>query len=380
MLATLSRHSSRYFMAASAAPLRFPYMFWAHREAHGAPFPLSQSGVPTCDPEILGVAGPIDLSPPSVDALPELERALAVHLGVAPERVLVALGASGAMHLVAMRFFPGSRVVTEVPSYEPFRALAELYASSVGIVERLPGDGFRADPERFSRALGRGGRSHLFLCNPHNPTGAYSTPGEVVALARAAERAGGLLISNEIYLEFAELGTRSYACSLAPNTISIGSLTKAYGLGPLRIGWVALGEGVRAERESLADMTYLSYVDPPTVTMRAARAALDRIALLLEPARELARKSRPLLERWLASNARVSGELGPLGLVCFPGVEGVADTRALSAMLARDHGVVVVPGEFFGMSGHVRIGYGLPEPALAEALERLEQGLSSFSG
>ncbi len=355
-------------------------MFWAHHEAHGAPFPLSQSGVRTCDPEILGLAGPIDLSPPSAEALPELERALAVHLGVAPERVLVALGASGAMHLVALRFFPGARVVTEVPSYEPFRALAELYASGVAVVERSPSDDFRADPELFSRALGRGGPSHLFLCNPHNPTGAYSPPEEVVALARAAERAGGLLISNEIYLEFAELGTRSYACSLAPNTISIGSLTKAYGLGPLRIGWVALGEGVRAERESLTDMAYLCYVDPPTVTMRAARAALERIALLLEPASELARTSRPCLARWLASSTRMRGELGPLGLVGFPQVQGVADTRALSAMLVRDYGVVVVPGEFFGKPGHVRLGYGLPEPVLAEALERLEQGLSAFRG
>ncbi len=360
--------------ARPSVSLRFPYMFWAHTESGAGSFPLSQSGVPTIDPKWLGEPR-FDLSHPSAEAIPRLEEALARHIGIAKERVIVALGASGAMHLVAMRFFPGAHVVTEVPSYEPFRALSEVFAAGTTLVERRASDRFHADPERFARVLSGKTPAHLFLCAPHNPTGALSTPDEIRAFAKAADRSGGILISNEIYLEFAGPGNHPRACALAPNAISLGSLTKAYGLGPLRIGWIALGEGLALERDSIVDQAYLSYVDPPTVSLMAGGAALERLGLLIEPARELARTSRPVLEDWLSSTPGVEGFLGPLGLTAFPRLEGVSDTRAFSRALARELGVVVVPGEFFGLAGHVRIGYGLPAERLSQALERLTQGL-----
>jgi hypothetical protein len=351
-------------------------MFWAHVEAIGGEYPLSQSGVPTIDAAELGDV-PLDLSPPSAEALPRLEEALARHLGLPKDRVIVALGASGAMHLAAARFFPGAHVVTEVPSYEPFRALADVYAAGSTVVDRRASEGFHADPERFARALAGRKPAHVFLCTPHNPTGAVSTPDELRSLARAAERSGGILISNEIYLEFAGPGPQPRACTLAPNAISLGSLTKAYGVGPLRIGWIALGEGLASERAAILDQAYLDYVDPPTVALRAGRAAVERLERLIEPARALERSSRPLLEAWLAATPEVEGSLGPLGLTAFPRLLGIADTRAFATALAREHGVVVVPGEFFGLAGHVRIGYGLPPDRLGEALERLARGLAA---
>lgn len=357
--------------------LRFPYMFWARSESSRSRYPLAQSGMPNADPRSLGTLPGVDLGHPGAEALPAFEARLAELHGVAPERVLAALGASGAMHLVALRWFRGGGVLSEVPSYEPFRSLPPLFGAVLALVPREDERGL--DLGRVERALRDLPRpAHLFLCNPHNPTGHLLAPEELRTLAELAEGAGGVLISNEIYMEYAPFAERFHAACLAPNAVSLGSLTKAYGLGALRAGWIVLGEGLAGERRSLLDLQYLVHVDAPTMALRAARRALDLRAALLEPLRALERTSRPLFARWLAATPGIRGRLGPYGLTAFPRIEGVTDTRALARFLAAEADVDAVPGEFFGAPGHLRLGFGQPTEVLGPALEQLAAGLAAF--
>jgi aspartate/methionine/tyrosine aminotransferase len=166
--------------------------------------------------------------------------------------------------------------------------------------------------------------------------------------------------------------------SLAPNTIAIGSFTKAYGLGALRLGWLVLGEGLALERERIEDGAFLDYVDPPTPILRLGVRALQKLDELRAPYERFRRVSRPLLGEWLAATPGVDGSPPEHGLICFPRIAGVSDTAALHEHLVREHDVDVVPGEFFGTPGHVRIGYGLEPEALGEALARLAAGIESF--
>jgi aspartate/methionine/tyrosine aminotransferase len=356
----------------------FPYMLFARREALAAAFPLTQSGMPPADARLLEGAPLADLAFAGVDALPKLQAALAALIGVPHERLAVALGASGAMNVVASALFgPGNRVAVETPSYEPLRALPRRLGAEVRTIERRPERAWRVDPGEVERALAGAPRGHVFLTNPHNPSGALTAPGELVELARIAERAGGLLISNEIYMEYAPPARRYHACRLAPNAISLGSLTKAYGLGALRIGWIALGESAAKERSRIDDATYLAWVDPPTPAVRAALAAIERIAELRAAIERVERESRPIFASWLASEPAVSAHLPEFGLIAFPRIEGASETRELARYLAAEHGVGVVPGEFFGLPGHVRLGFGLPPPRLTEALRRLSAGLAA---
>ena len=362
--------------------LRFPYMVWAHTESFLSPYCLSQSGMPAPDPALLGPTPPIDLSPPTAEALPALKARLAELFRVDSGRVLVTAGASAAMFTVAQRYFqPGSRVVTELPSYEPFRALPELQGAELRLVTREASDNFRLDLDAVESALegcSSAKPGHIFLSNPNNPTGQALGREELVRLAVAAERAGGLLISNEIYMEFANPGERVHAFDLAPNAISIGGLTKAYGLGALRTGWVILGEGVHDDHASLTDLTYLNYVDLATPALRLATQALDRLEALLQPVRQFEAHCRPHLVRWLAETPGVSSPPPQFGLAAFPKIESVSDTRALARTLARDWSVDVVPGESFGLPGHLRIGFGVPEETLVEGLKRLGEGIEHF--
>ncbi len=364
---------------APVSGLGFPYMIWARTRSGDARFPLTQSGLPPADPARLGPAPGLELGH-SGPLQAEVEAAIARRFGVSPSRVVATIGASGGLQACAWTWFrPGTRVVAAAPSYEPFRALPQRLGADLRVLERRLEDGWQIDPTDVRRLLGEGsGRGHVFLANVHNPTGAQLGKERLKAVAREAERAGGILVSCDIYAEYEPDAVRVDAFRCAPNVVSIGSLTKAYGLGSLRIGWVVLGEGVAADVHALRDATYLAWVDAPVASLRLGLRALERLPQLLEPYRELVRTTRPAWARWLSNTDGVRAVIPEHGIIAFPRIEGTNDTFALADFLVREHDVGVVPGEFFGMPGHVRVGCGLPAAQMEEALARLTAGIAAW--
>jgi len=362
-----------------AERLRFPYMFWAHRESFLSPYCLSQSGMPVPSTDFLGGLE-VDIGHPGVDAEPALVAGLAELFRVEPERVLVTIGASSAMHMAAMQWFrPGARVVAELPSYEPLRALPEFFGADLRLLERRATDGWTVNPEVVREGLaGHSGPGHVILTNLHNPTGVLLEADRVRAIAREADRAGGVLVSCEAYMEFLPNERRVHAFAIAPNAVSIGTFTKAYGLGALRVGWMILGEGLVGSSEGLLDKFYLGYVDPPTPSLRGAQRALEHLPELQRPLREIEAKSRPHWERWLRETPGIDAVVPEFGIIAFPRVEGIHNTAALVPFLQKEFQVDVVPGEYFGRPGHLRVGCGVPEATLVEGLARLGRGLDAW--
>ncbi len=354
-------------------------MIWARTRSGAARFPLTQSGMPPADPAPFGAAAPIEIGH-AAPVLAEVEARVARRFDVPPERVVATLGASGGLQACAWTWFgPGTRVVADAPSYEPFRALPQRLGADICVLERRVEDGWQVDPADVRRLLGEGtGRGHVFLANPHNPSGAQLGVERVREIAREAERAGGLLVSCDIYGEYEPDSQRVHAFRCAPNAVSIGSLTKAYGLGSLRIGWVILGEGVAREVHALRDATYLAWVDAPIASLRLGLRALELLPQFLEPYREIVRTTRPTWAHWLTNTDGVRATVPDHGIIAFPRIEGAPDTFALAEFLLREHEVGVVPGEFFGMAGHVRVGCGLPAAELTEGLDRLARGIAAW--
>lgn len=363
--------------------LLFPYAIWAHTESARSPWCLTQSGMPMADPSLLAPVGPPDLGFATVEAQPALERRLAELFGTDPERVLITLGASGAMHLCGLRWFrPGSRVAVEVPSYEAVRALPELFGAEPRPFARRLEQAWDVNPAHVDQALTSGSRpcerGHVFVTNLHNPSGTLLGPERMRDLAAVAGEHDGVLVSCEVYMEYVPNEHRVHAFSLAPNAVSIGSLTKAYGLGALRIGWMILGDDLVERRAELVDRAYLTWCDPPTPTLRAALYALDHLQELCAPLRNVQRSSRPPFEQWLRSTPGVTATVPEFGVMAFPRIEGVDDTLELADFLVREHQVDVVPGEFFAQAGHLRVSCGVPGATLVEGLERLTAGIEAY--
>lgn len=361
--------------------LRFPYMVFAREESWITTYVLSQSGMPAPPLGTLGDPAPIDAGFAG-ESLGELQGRIAERYGVGDERVILTVGASSAMNLCARRWFvSGSTVASETPSYEPLRALPTLMGAEMRPVERKRTDGWALDPGRVRTALGSGpGPGHLFFTNCHNPTGQVSSRAEIEALCGVAAERDGVAVCCEVYTDFLPPAERVHAALVAPNAVSIGSFTKAYGLGGLRLGWLVLGEGLADQRRQLEDLIFLNYVDPPTPCLQAGLRALDHLDDLVAIYRRFHTESRPHLETWLRDTEGVDGELAPHGLIAFPHLEGVEDTRGFQRYLARAHDVTVVPGDFFGAPGHLRLGFGQESELVQEGLRRLGEGLVAWRG
>lgn len=381
--------------------LHFPYMFWAHNEMVAPSWSLSLSGMPSPPADLLAKLAAATLADaggapsdevianfahPCDDAQPRLEAVIAQRYGVPPERVIITAGASSAMHHIASRWFtPGTQVALDMPSYPPFRILADQFGATKVQVQRRESEGWQLNPADITAALAPG-TAHIFVTNPNNPTGAMFGAETLDALHNITSPTGGVLVVSETYMEMPPKSKQTCAAAMLPRAISIGTMTKVYGFGAIRIGWIILGEELAAERTSLMDHTYLSYVDPPTPALRLGLAGMQMTETLIQPYLDFASECRPLLHAAIEASPYLSGLCPDSVLVAFPrvaprpgrDVNGVADTQALAVFLAETQDLSVTPGDFFGAPGCIRLGFGTPKAHLTEALKRLLAGLEEW--
>ncbi len=294
--------------------------------------------------------------------LPELREELAALHGVAVEQLLVTAGASEANFLLAAALLsPGDGCIVETPGYPPLRGLPHGFGAEPRELLRRPEEGFAIDPQRFRALLPA---RLAFVTNLHNPSGVRADPALLRELGAAMAAGGGLLVVDEI---FRPLAADLPTVAGAPGIAVTGSLSKCYGGTATRVGWVIAEPGLVARLEALKKWTNPGVF--PTgeraglVILREAEARLAAVRECASGGGALVRNACAGLGwEWFASES----------IIGFPRVEG--DTLALAERLAAA-GVVACPGEFFGMPGHLRLGWGIPRPKLEAALEALAAAL-----
>ena len=186
--------------------------------------------------------------------------------------------------------------------------------------------------------------------------------------------AGLWVVVNEVYRDFVFRNPPPAGHTLGPRGVSIGSLTKVYGLGETRVGWI-VGDPTLIHRASRVND--FGVVNGPYVAERIGAFALARRAGLLARARAILGRNRPVLERFLRANPALDTVKPAGGTVVFPRLRGIADSKAFAERALAKHRVCVVPGEFFGAPGHIRIGIGGRDTGrLEEGLRRLGAALN----
>lgn len=346
---------------------RTSYIDWASQFYGRVPYDLASSGVPLTPWTELGVPAPeID----DIGAYPRLRAAIAHYNVVTPAEVTPALGTSHAIFLAyAAVLSPGDELLVERPGYEPLTRAADGLGNAVRTFERREEDGFRVVPERVAAAMGPRTRA-IVVTNLHNPSGVAVDAETIAHLAEIAGARGGYVIVDEVYAPFADLPEdgifRRSARAIAPNVIAIGSLTKCYGLGNHRIGWVLGPDAimVHADAASVATVGHL-----PLTHASYGVAAFSALGRLAKRAKAKLSGKRAIAERWVRSlpNARWSTPReGLFGLVTLP---GRGDLRLRIEERAREAGVLVGAGTFFGAPESFRLSWATCDD------ERFEEGL-----
>jgi aspartate/methionine/tyrosine aminotransferase len=308
-----------------------------------------------------------------------MREAIARYNDVSPVEVVPALGTSHALWLAyATLANPGDEIVVEEPAYEPLLVAAKSVGARVVRFAREPREGFAVDPDRISRAITP--RTRLVaVTNLHNPSGVRARDEDLQAAARLLDAHGGFLLVDEVYAPFDELvdseGTfRGSARRLGPNVLAVGSLTKCYGLGPHRIGWILAPAEVAAQAE---DVVTTSCGWLPLSHAHVGVHAFARLPALAERSRDLLAGKRARVAAW--ATERGLGWSGPAeGLFGFVTVPGAADLTPAIEAAALDREVLVAPGAFFGIPNGFRLSWSAPSATLEEGLERLSDCLGRW--
>jgi len=300
--------------------------------------------------------------------------ALAARMGVPKESLVTAAGTSFANHLaMAALIDPGDEVLIEHPTYEPLLAVARYLGAHVRRFPRCFEEGFKLSVEDVEKGLTTRTRLIVFT-NLNNPTGVM-TDGEALAkIAGLARSVNARVLVDEVYLETFFARRPQTAFLHGPEFVVTSSLTKAYGLSGLRCGWIVTEPELAQKMWRLND---LFAATPVHSGERLSMLALRQINKLARWAEERLKTNHALVNQFLESREDLEFVEPAGGTVFFPRLrEGNADR--LCELLKEKYETAVVPGRFFEMPAHFRVGIGGDSEALSKGLERLGRGLDDL--
>lgn len=296
---------------------------------------------------------------------------------VAPERIIVTPGASGALMLaLGVLTNPGDEWLLPDPGYPSNRHLVRSFE---GRPVALPVDAstrFQPTPDQVAAAWTPQTRG-LMVASPANPTGTLLTLDEIAALRTVVASRGGVLIVDEIYQGLNYGVEASTALSQTDDVFVVNSFSKYFGMTGWRLGWMVVPADCVREIEKLAQHFFIS---PSTPAQHAALAAFEPATLdILEARRHaFAKRRNALLPALREIGFRFSTE--PQGaFYLYADISDLAESsEELAHRLIEEAGVATTPGIDFGDNAperHLRIAYTTEEARLVEAAERIRRVL-----
>ncbi len=307
---------------------------------------------------------------------PSLRRRIARHyrdwygLDVAPERIAVTMGASGAFPLAFLAAFnPGDRVAMAAPFYPPYVNILMALGLQPVIVETGPVTRYQPNVALLE-ALDPV-PDGLIVASPCNPAGTMLAPDELAALAAWCDRRGVRLISDEIYHGLHYDRAIATAAAFSRHAVVINSFSKYFSMTGWRVGWMVLPQELVRPVECLAQNLFIS---APHVCQVAAEAAFD-CAAELDGNVARYRRARDHLLRALpeAGFPDIAAADGAFYIYADVGAR-TNDSTAFCARMLAEVGVAATPGVDFDRTRGartVRFSYCGPEADMVEAAGRL---------
>jgi len=295
--------------------------------------------------------------------------------GIEPDHVIVTPGAAAALFLVATALLDrGDHAIVVRTNYATNLETPRTIGADLDVVDLAFDAGWALDLDEVADKIRPGTTRLLSVTCPHNPTGTMFGPDDLKRLVGLAERAEAVLLVDETYRDLTHAGERiPLTATLSPNVVSVSSMSKAYGLPGLRIGWAITTDP--ETRETLLAAKEQVLICGSTIDEHIAGRVLADRKRVLPPIVADVRERLDLVGRWMASQeifewVRPSG--GCVGLVRFRDDVEVDEHRFHRVLLA-DHGTYVGPGHWFELSDrYFRLGFGWPTD------EQLVSGLDAL--
>jgi aspartate/methionine/tyrosine aminotransferase len=316
----------------------------------------------------------LEISGDNFYGYPPLLQAIGERYGVSEDNVVSTIGTSQALFLVCAALLdPEDEVLVETPVYEPLLAVPEAFGARVVRLARRYEDDYQFSLEIVKRFLSPKTR-FILLTNLHNPSGALIPRAHMKQVIQVARERNVSVIVDEIYLEF--LDDEPTAFHLADNVIVISSLTKVFGLGNIRCGWVLAQLELAKSMRRIIDFMHVEGV---FIGEAIAFGAFGRLDEIKRKNREWISHNRALLRDFIDREDSLSWVEPADGVVCFPKIETpLVNGDILADVLRSKHDTAIVPGSFFGQPQHFRLGFGVSPNTVEAGLNNIRKVLRKF--
>lgn len=288
--------------------------------------------------------------------------------------VLITGGAAGALFIIATALLaPEDHLVVVRPNYATNLETPRAIGCKISFVDLTFENGFQIDLDRLAAAVTPATRMISVTC-PHNPTGVMFSEAQLRGLAALAEERGCKLLVDETYRDLSLAGALPLAASLGKHVISVSSLSKAYGVPGIRVGWIINTDPSLQER-FLAAKEQIS-ICGSVVNEWIAEQILARRQAFLQSTLAQWRDRLAYITAWIADEPLLEWVRPSGGVVCFPRMrqQPAGGTGEFYRRLVTNHGTYVGPGHWFEMPDtYFRLGYGWP------TRQELESGVLAIS-
>ena len=290
------------------------------------------------------------------------------------ENVTITHGAAGGNALVYETLVgPGDHVISLVPNYQQHYSIPEAFGGEVELLRLREQDGYLPDLDAL-RAMLRPDTKLVVFSNPNNPTGSLMDAAMLRDIVRLVQPTGAWILADEVYrgVDREGSGFTASIADLYERGISTGSMSKAYSLAGLRLGWIV------GPVEFLRNVTIHRHYNTISVGVLDdlfASMALQHREAILSRNRALLRDNLALLDAWVQAEPGLSYVQPRSGTTALVKYDIPMSSVELCLRLLDVAGVLFVPGSAMQMEGHVRIGYANPRRNLEQGLPRASEFL-----
>jgi aspartate/methionine/tyrosine aminotransferase len=301
---------------------------------------------------------------------PALREAISgIYTGIKAGDVLVVSAAEeGIFVLYHSLLSPGDHVIVETPCYESALEVARSTGAQISEWRRSCGDGWAHDLTALEKLI-QPNTKIIYINTPHNPTGLLMDGNAFQQVMKLAAKRGIIVFCDEVYreLEHDPASRLPAACEIYERAVSLGSMSKTYGLPGLRLGWLVSKD--REILERCLEFKYYTTICSSAPSEFLAALALRHREVLIQRNREIVLRNLALLDAFLRQRSNlfawVKPNASPIGFVSF---KPNRDVFAFCEGVVRAAGVLLLPGTVYDQPRYIRFGYGrknMPE-ALAQ--------------
>ncbi len=305
---------------------------------------------------------------------PELRRDIAnIYTEITPNDLLVFTGAQEPIYLFAHANLEAQdEVIVQTPCYQSLWSVPESLGCKVLPWEvRYEGNEPIFDIEDLKKMLTP--RTKAILLNtPHNPTGFHFSKAAQAAIIDLARAANIIIFADEVYreLEHHPDYTLPAFADMYENAVSLGVMSKSYGLPGLRIGWIATRN--KNILENVAIMKEYTTICNAAPSEFLAGIALRNRKHILARNLQIVKNNLPLYDDFFNKYADLFSWYKPnAGPIAFAKMRFDTDDMSFAQRALKEKKVLILPGEIYDYKGGFRIGFG--RKAIPKALAKFEE-------